>query len=74
MEFNYSKLKGKIKEVFGTQESFANAMEVSATSISDKLNNKVQFKQKEIDKACVLLKIESAEISTYFFTAKVKQP
>lgn len=37
--FDYSKLKGKIKEVFGTQSAFAKAMGLSGVSLSSKLNN-----------------------------------
>ena len=72
MEFEYAKVKGKIKEKFGTQADFATAMGLSATTISDKLNNKSPWTQKEIDRACVLLEIEPVDIPTYFFTAKVK--
>ena len=71
--FDYSKVRGKIKEVFGTQSAFASAMEMSPVSLSEKLNNKVQFSQKEIDKACVLLQIAKEEIPIYFFTPKVKE-
>lgn len=72
MEFEYAKVKGKIKEKFGTQADFASAMGLSATTISDKLNNKSPWTQKEIDSACVLLGIEPVDIPTYFFTTKVK--
>ena len=72
MEFEYAKVKGKIKEKFGTQANFANAMNLSSVAVSDKLNNKSSWTQKEIDSACVLLGIEPVDIPTYFFTAKVK--
>ncbi len=71
--FDYSKLKGRIKEKFDTQGNFARAMGLSTVSMSDKLNNKVQWTQKEIDSACALLEIDPAEIPIYFFTAKVKE-
>jgi transcriptional regulator with XRE-family HTH domain len=70
--FEYSKLRGKIKEVFGTQSAFAEAMGMSSTSLSAKLNNNVEFSQKEIDRAVNLLKIEKEEIPAYFFTLKVQ--
>lgn len=73
MKFDYGKLRGKIKEKFNTQNAFADAMGVSAVTISDKLNNKVQWTQKEMDMACSLLDIDSAEIPIYFFTVKVKE-
>jgi len=71
--FDYSKVRGKIKEVFGTQSAFAAEMQMSPVSLSEKLNNKVQFSQKEIDRACDLLQIAKEEIPIYFFTPKVKE-
>ncbi len=72
MAFDYSKLKGKIKEVFGTQKAFAKAMNISGVSLSAKLNNTVAFTQSEINKACELLGIPIEFIPVYFFTEKVK--
>ena len=72
MAYNYKKLLGKIVEVFGSQYEFAKAMNVSERSLSLKLNNKVNFKQPEITRACELLHITSAEISDYFFTEEVQ--
>ncbi|RAV76589.1 DUF739 family protein, partial [Aerococcus mictus] len=46
--FNYSKLSGKIVEIFGTQAKFAKAMKMSERSISLKLNNRVSWKDSEI--------------------------
>lgn len=74
MAFNYSKLRGKIREIFKTQSAFAEAMGMSSTSLSAKLNNNVEFSQKEIDKASDLLKIEKEEIPAYFFTLEVQEP
>ena len=68
--FNYSKLRGKIKEVFDTEAIFAKKMGISTTSLSQKLNNKVEFSQKEIEKAIELLHISKEEIPVYFFTVK----
>jgi len=70
--YNYKKLLGKIVEVFGSQYEFAKAMNVSERSLSLKLNNKVNFKQPEITRACELLNITSTEISDYFFTEEVQ--
>ena len=67
MAFNYSKLVGKIVEVFGTQLRFSEAMGLSERTISLKLNSKIEWKQGEIAKACDLLGIETGDIPTYFF-------
>lgn len=71
MAFDYSKLRGKIREVFSTQEAFASAMSMSTTSLSAKLNNKVEWSQKEISKAAEILNITAEEIPVYFLTLKV---
>lgn len=65
--YNYGKLRGKIREVFDTQSAFAKGMGMSTTSLSTKLNNKIEFSQREMDKATDLLKINKEEIAEYFF-------
>ena len=72
VEYDYSKIRGKIKELFGRQEDFAAAMGMSTVALSAKLNNKVQFTQDEMNKACNLLGISFDFIPIYFFTEKVK--
>lgn len=67
MPYNYSKLLGKIVEVFGTQAKFAQAMGISEHSISLKLNGKVCWKQSEMAKACKLLGINELDTGAYFF-------
>jgi hypothetical protein len=68
--FDYSKLRGRIREKFKTESAFGKAMKLSHNSISKKLNGHIQFTQNEIDKAIVLLEIPDDEISTYFFYTK----
>lgn len=70
--FDYSKLRGKIIEKFGCNVNFAIKMGISERTLSLKLNNEVGFKQREIMKACELLKIPNDEISSYFFTMNVQ--
>ncbi len=67
---SYAKLKGKIKEVFGTQGAFAQAMGMDNTTISAKLNNKTPWKDEEIEKACGLLGIPIEQVHEYFFCRK----
>lgn len=70
MQMSYSKLRGKIKEVFVTQEAFATAMGVNAATISAKLNGKTDWTAKEVDLACRLLHIPLSEMHIYFFCPK----
>jgi len=67
MKFNHSKLRGKIREVFGTEQKFANALGVSHTTISMKLLGRNKFTQDEIEKARSLLNIQPESIHDYFF-------
>lgn len=68
---SYAKLRGRIKEIFGTQEAFAAAMEMDKSTLSLKLNGRYEFNRLEIEKACEALQIPFDEIGAYFFTAKV---
>ena len=71
MEYDYSKLNGKIKEVYGTQSRFAAAMKMGESSLSLKLNNKSEWSQYEMENAMDLLGIPRASVRTYFFTHRV---
>ena len=55
--YDYNKLRGRIKEYFGTIDNFAEKMNLSSTAVINKLCNRSPFKQ--------------PEIHIYFFTLKV---
>lgn len=63
---NRAKLRGRIKEIYGTETAFAEAMNLSQTSISLKLNGIRKFDEDEIIIASKLLQIKPNEIG-YFF-------
>lgn len=71
MDYDYSKLKGKIREVYGTDTAFATAMDMGRVSLSLKLNNKSEWSQDEMEKAMMLLKIPRTSVRAYFFNHKV---
>lgn len=71
--FDFSKLRGRIKEIYGTQTAFAVAMLMNEATLSNKLNNNVEFSPKEIIRACLLLSIELKDVNIYFFTLKVQK-
>lgn len=70
-QFDYSKLKGRIKEVLETQEKYAEKIGISRTSLSKRLSGKLEFTQREIKVSCEILGIEPSEIPKYFFTINV---
>jgi hypothetical protein len=63
----YPKLDGKITELFGTRSCFASALGISENSVSSKMQGKSKWKEREIVKACELLKLPKSEIPIYFF-------
>ncbi len=71
MVFNYSKLRGRIKEYYGNQSDFAESIDLSSNSLSQKLNNRIRFTQDEMFKIMERLNIRKEEIYEYFFTLKV---
>lgn len=70
MSFDYSKLRGIIREKYKTQGAFADELGISAASLSDKLNEKSDFSHGEITLACDKLGIPYDRISEYFFCEK----
>lgn len=73
MAFDYNKLRGKIKEIYGTQDKFAQKLGIGRVSLSQRLNNVLEFTQKEINDSCELLRINKEDVSQYFFSEKVQK-
>lgn len=68
--FDYSKLRGRIIEKFGTIESFAKKARITPTTIGRKLSGASAWKQNEIYVSCKLLEIPNSEIPIYFFSER----
>lgn len=68
---SYAKLRGRIREMFGTNKEFAKAMDLDTSSISMKLNGRVAWKREDIEKACEVLEIPIEDVYQYFFMKKV---
>lgn len=67
MKFNYSKLKGRITELFGDQKKFAKAIGMGIPSLSNKLNNKCGITQEEVVRMGEALGIDQRDYYLYFF-------
>lgn len=72
--FDFSKLRGRIVEKFGTCAAFAAAVGLQAPALSDRLNNRVQIDAEEIIlwSRPEMLDIPAEEIHVYFLTPKVR--
>ena len=72
-QYDYRKLRGRIKEKFGTQSEFSKKLGISEVSVSNKLNNILDWRQEEIENAIDALEIPFTDIHAYFFTHRVEK-
>jgi hypothetical protein len=71
MVYDYSKLRGKIREVYKTQSNYAKDLGIGRVSLSKRLNSQLQFSQDEILNSIKLLGLNNKDIPSYFFTVQV---
>lgn len=69
--YDYSKLRGRIKEKLGTEGEFANRINRSANYVSKVFRNGTYLTQEDIDTGAEVLDIPQGEIGIYFFTKEV---
>ena len=69
--FDFSKLKGRIVEKYGSQRQFASAVGVSEQTITSKINGRVAISQDDVVTWSELLEIEASDIGAYFFTYRL---
>lgn len=69
MNFDHSKLNGRIVEKYGSQRALCLAIGWTESKLSARLNNTIQFDADEIMLLCSadVLDIPSEEIHIYFF-------
>lgn len=67
----YAKLRGLIRERFGTQEAFAHAMRMHKSTLVKKLAGKSGWSLDEVQRATTLLGIQLDRVAEYFFAEKV---
>ena len=73
MQFDFSKLLGRIKECGFTQEQLAKEIRMTKTTLNLKLNNKANFTLPEMEKIRKVLCIAVEEVGAYFFTLRVQE-
>ncbi len=69
MNHDFSKLRDKINEVYGTsgETKYAELLGLPTSEINGKLNGEIPFSIPEMDKTIEEFKIENKEIYDYFF-------
>lgn len=73
MQFDFSKLLGRIKECGFTQETLAREIGMTKSTMSQKLNNKAYFTLLEMAKIQNVLGIAVDDMGIYFFARKVQK-
>ena len=68
---SYAKLRGRIREIYGTQKAFAMAIGLSPAAVSMRLAQKTAWNTDEMQKVTKALRIADDEIAAYFFTKDV---
>ena len=69
-EYNFQRLKGRIKEYYGSIDNFAAELEISRVTLSNKLNNRIKFSYDEVLTIIDKLHIQPKEIKDIFFSIK----
>ena len=64
---SYPKIRGAIREKFGTQSAFAQALGINPSTLVKKLSGKVEWTVGEMQATVLLLDIPRDRISEYFF-------
>lgn len=74
MEFDFSKLIGRMVEKYGTRAACAQAAGIPEAVLYSRLSNKTHFDAEEIYVLAApdCLDIPAGEIMSYFFTPKVR--
>ena len=63
----YGRLREKIREIFGSLDKFAAAMDMNKSTISAKVNGTSPWTKPQIERACVLLDLTIPKDLDYFF-------
>jgi hypothetical protein len=70
MEFDYSRLRGRIVERYGTLGAFVEVLPIGSVAFTQKMKGRVAFKNDEILNMAEKLDIDKHEIPDYFFCLK----
>lgn len=66
--FDYSKLRGLIKERSMTLTDYASSIGISMTTLYERMTNKTPFSQSEIAKTKQLFDLSPEQVDIIFFT------
>ena len=65
---NARKIKGRLVELGLTQRDVSKALGIAQSTVNQKINNVRPMNLEEAEQLAVLLKLDTGEFGTYFFT------
>ena len=68
MKYDYNPLRGKIREVLGSESNLATVIHMNRSTLSQKLNNLRGFTQQDMEDILDALKEPYCKAGFYFFT------
>lgn len=68
MKYDYNPLRGKIREVLGSESNLATVIHMNRSTLSQKLNNLREFTQQDMVHILDALKEPYCKAGFYFFT------
>ena len=68
MKYDYNPLRGKIREVLGSESNLATVIHMNRSTLSQKLNNLREFTQQDMVDILDALKEPYCKAGFYFFT------
>lgn len=72
-KYDYSYLRGFIREYFGSIENYAKFLGIGTTSLNSRLACKLPFRQTEIDATARYGNLSGDDIMRFFFTKKIRK-
>lgn len=73
MKYDYNPLRGKIREVLGSESNLATVIHMNRATLSQKLNNWSGFTQQDMVDILDALKEPYWKAGFYFFTQKERE-
>lgn len=70
---NRPRIRGRIVELFGSQQNFARHLGQTEQTVSKKLRGKATFSQEDIIRWCEALQIPAGEVGEIFFAPELSK-
>lgn len=72
-KYDYSYLRGWIKQKFGNNRKYAKFLGIGCTALYDRLAGKTPFRQNEIDATAQYGNLAADDVMRFFFTKQIRK-